>query len=139
MNGRLFSLITAAIMAAPSAQAQAQAMGSMHHQRGDSVQHAQMMAKLNLTLDQKTKIDAIHKKYAPQMEGAHDLSDMAGMGAMHESDSTMKRGMAEVRAVLDPKQQMLFDSMMTEHMKHRSMNDSSAHHGMKTAPSSTPS
>lgn len=137
MNRRLFSLLAAAaIMAAPAVHAQA--MGHTHRQRGDSAEHAQMMARLNLTADQKTQIDAIHKKYGVPMKGAHDSSGMARMGAMHRSDSTMTHAMAEVRAVLHPDQQVLFDSMMTEHMKRRAMHDSSAHHGMKRPPGSTP-
>jgi len=72
------------------------------------------------------------------MKDAHDSSGMARMEAMHRSDSTMKHAMAEVRAVLHPDQQVIFDSMMTEHMKRRAMHDSSAHHGMKGPPGSTP-
>lgn len=126
MNRHLFALLAAAIMAGPAVHAQS--TRAMHHQRGDSVEHARMMARLGLTPDQKTRIDAIHSKYAAQMESAHDSSAMREMGDMRAShDSTMKRAMAEVRAVLDPAQQVLFDSMMTEHMKHREMHDDSAH------------
>ena len=124
MNRHLFTLLAIAIVVAPTVHAQS--TEAMHHQRGDSAEHARMMAKLGLTPDQKTRIDAIHRKYAAEMQNAHDSSEMKGMGHMHSAhDSTMKRAMAEVRAVLDPAQQVLFDSMMTEHMKDRRAHDSS--------------
>ena len=140
MNHRIVPLIAAAlIVAAPSTRAQ----GMQHMQKmgGDSAAHAQMMAKLDLTADQKTQIDAIHKKYDMHMRmdgGAHS-SDIAGKRPTMQSDSTMKRAMAEVRAVLHPAQQLLFDSMMTDHMKLHAMHDSTAHRGMGKSPGSTPS
>lgn len=142
MNRHLFTLLAAAIIAAPTVHAQS--TEAMHHQRGDSAEHARMMAKLGLTPDQKTRIDAIHRKYAAKMSSAHDSTGTRKMGDMHAAhDSTMKRAMAEVRAVLDPKQQVLFDSMMTEHMKHRtehesSSRDSSGHEHEHGPPSSSP-
>ena len=137
MNRHILSLLAAAIMAAPVAHAQA--MGGMSHQHADSVEHAQMMANLNLTADQQFRIDAIHKKYAMQMKQGHNSTGMAGKESMHGSDSTMKKGMAEVRAVLTPAQQAKFDGMMEEHMKQRAKADSSAHNNMKMPPGSTPS
>lgn len=137
VNYRIVSLVVAAvIIAAPSTRAQ----GMEHTQKmgGDSAAHAQMMAKLNLTADQKTQIDAIHRKYDMHMDGGAHSPDMAGKGPTMQSDSTMKRAMAEVRAVLHPDQQVLFDSMMTDHMKHHSMHDSAGHPGMKKSPGSSP-
>jgi len=126
MNRSLFTLLAAALVLAPAARAQS--TEAMHHQHGDSSEHARMMAKLGLTPDQKTRIDAIHKKYAERMHTAHDSSGMKDMGHMSaEHDSSMKRAMAEVRAVLDPAQQVLFDSMMKAHMEHRGAHDGSGH------------
>ena len=129
MPRHLLALIAVLVLAAPSARAQA--MGHSHPQHADSAEHAQMMAKLNLTPAQKTQIDAIHAKYEMPMGSAHDSSGMGHMKPMHSSDSTMKHAMAEVRAVLKPDQQVLFDSMMADHMKHHRMHDSTAHHGMR--------
>jgi Spy/CpxP family protein refolding chaperone len=124
--------LAAAFMAAPAAYAQGAA--PMRHERSDSAEHAQMMAKLDLTDAQKAQIKTIHEKYHAQMKAAHQRSNMAGMDSMHEKhemhamqgmDSTMKQGMAEVRAVLTPKQQLRFDSMVAEHeRKHHAMSDS---------------
>jgi Spy/CpxP family protein refolding chaperone len=125
----LLTLIAALLMIAPCARAQA--MDHSHPQHADSAEHAGMMARLNLTPVQKTQIDAIHRKYGMHMGSAHDSSGMGHMKSMQSSDSTMKRAMAEVRAVLRPDQQAMFDSMMSEHMKHHSMHDSTAHHGMR--------
>lgn len=126
MSRYLFTVLAAAIVAAPALHAQS--TEARHHQHSDSSQHARMMAKLGLTPDQKTRIDAIHNKYAAQMRSAHDTSGMKDMRRMNPAhDSTMKRAMAEVRAVLDPAQQLLFDSMMTDHMKQRGARDSSDH------------
>ena len=137
MHRHTLSLLAAAIMAAPVAHAQA--MNEMRHRHADSVEHAQMMATLNLTADQRTRIDAIHKKYAMQMKQGGDSTDIAGTRSMHGSDATMKQGMAEVRAVLTPDQQAKFDAMMEEHMKQRAKADSSEHKHMKMPPGSTPS
>ena len=133
MPRHLVALIALFLLATPSARAQA-----MHHsrpQRADSVEHEQMMAKLNLTADQKTQIDAIHKKYGMHMRSAGDSSGMGQMKPMRSSDSTMKQGMAEVRAVLRPEQQVLFDSMTADHMKqhpmHQPMHNGPPHHGMR--------
>ncbi len=141
VNHRIASLVAAALLfAAPSTRAQG--MEHMKKMGGDSAAHAQMMARLNLTADQKTKIDAIHKKYDMHMRmngGGTHSPEMAGKPPMMQGDSTMKRAMAEVRAVLHPDQQLLYDSMMTDHMKHRPMHDSTAPRGMEKSPGSTPS
>ncbi len=135
MNNRFLSLMAAAILAAPAAHAQK--MGAMHHERADSAEHAQMMAKLNLTEAQKTQIKAIHDKYSAQMKGDHGQSGMAGMDSMHHMDPTMKQAMAEVRAVLTPEQQTQFDAMVAEHeSKHHAMDDTTSHHNMKMPPGS---
>jgi Spy/CpxP family protein refolding chaperone len=129
MRRPLLTSIAVLLMIAPSARAQA--MEHSHSQHADSVEHAGMMARLNLTAVQKTQIDAIHTKYGMHMGSAHDSSGMRHMKSMQSSDSTMKRAMAEVRAVLRPDQQAAFDSMMAEHMKHHRMHDSTSHHGMR--------
>lgn len=138
MTKRILFLLAASLMAVPAADAQA--VAPMRHERSDSAEHAQMMAKLDLTDAQKAQIKAIHEKYHAQMKAAHQRSGMAGMDSMHEKhnmndmqgmqgmqgmDSTMKQAMAEVRAVLTPKQQLQFDAMVAEHQrKHHAMSDS---------------
>lgn len=135
MNKRILFFLAAALTATPAAYAQAAARP--HHARADSAAHAEMMARLDLTDAQKAQIQAIHAKYHAQMKASHERSDMAGMDSMHEKhemkemhgmpgmDSTMKRAMAEVRAVLTPTQQLKFDSMVAEHEhKRHAMSDS---------------
>jgi Spy/CpxP family protein refolding chaperone len=138
MNKRILFLLAAALTATPAAYAQAAA--HPHQARSDSAAHAEMMARLDLTDAQKAQIKAIHAKYHAQMKSSHERSDMAGMDSMHEKDdmkdmhgmhgmhgmdSTMKKAMAEVRAVLTPNQQLKFDSMVAEHEhKHHAMSDS---------------
>ena len=126
MNRHFLSLVAALILAAPAAHAQV--ADGMHHEHADSAEHARMMAKLNLTDAQKAQIKAIHEKYHAQMKDAHKQSGMAGTDSMHDMhdmldmhdmDTTMKKAMAEVRAVLTPAQQKQFDAMMAEHSKKR--------------------
>jgi hypothetical protein len=70
------------------------------------------------------------------MDSMHDMHGMAGMDSMHDThgmnekhdmhgmDTTMKKAMAEVRAVLTPEQQKQFDAMMAAHeQKHHAMPD----------------
>ena len=135
MNKRILFLLAAALTATPAAYAQAAA--HPHQARSDSAAHAEMMARLDLTDAQKAQIKAIHAKYHAQMKSSHERSDMAGMDSMHAKhdmkemhgmpamDSTMKQAMAEVRAVLTPRQQLTFDSMVAEHEhKHHAKSDS---------------
>ncbi len=136
MNRYLFSLLAAAVVAAPVAHAQTSTKPmtmdhgmAMHEQHADSGEHAKMMATLNLTDAQKTQIKAIHAKYEAQMKGTHDgnMAGMAGMGKTPGMDKMMVQEMADVRAVLTPDQQKQFDTMMAEHKKEH---EAKAHHKM---------
>lgn len=137
MNRYFFSLMAAAIVAAPAAHAQTTAKPmsmdpgmAMHQQHANADEHAKMMAKLNLTDAQKTQIKTIHAKYEAQMKAAHGggmagMSGMSGMNNVPGMNKMMTQEMAEVRAVLTPDQQKQFDTMMAEHKKqHEAMDHS---------------
>jgi Spy/CpxP family protein refolding chaperone len=87
---------------------------------------ARLMDGITLTDSQKTQVQAIEDKYAPQMQQFRQKMrdarqngtpmDSASMAAMRE---TMKKERDEIRAVLTPDQQSKFDDNVKSMMSRR--------------------
>jgi len=87
---------------------------------------ARLMDGITLTDSQKTQVQAIEDKYAPQMQQFRQKMrdarqngtpmDSASMAAMRD---TMKKERDEIRAVLTPDQQSKFDDNVKSMMSRR--------------------
>jgi Spy/CpxP family protein refolding chaperone len=87
---------------------------------------ARLMDGITLTDSQKTQVQAIEDKYAPQMQQSRQKMrdarqngtpmDSASMAAMRD---TMKKERDEIRAVLTPDQQSKFDDNVKSMMSRR--------------------
>ena len=87
---------------------------------------ARLMDGITLTDSQKTQVQAIEDKYAPQMQQSRQKmrdarqngtpTDSASMAAMRD---TMKKERDEIRAVLTPDQQSKFDDNVKSMMSRR--------------------
>ena len=87
---------------------------------------ARLMDGITLTDSQKTQVQAIEDKYAPQMQQSRQKMrdarqngtpmDSASMAAMRD---TMKKERDEIRAVLAPDQQSKFDDNVKSMMSRR--------------------
>lgn len=137
MKMKLLTVAAAALMAAPMLHAQSTTTTApatrSHSEMGPRHgRHGMMMKDLNLTADQKTKVKAIHEKYATQfkatranskpdvdaMKAARARGDSAGMRAARAklqadrgpSMQVHQQEMSEVRGILTPAQQTRFDA-----------------------------
>ena len=77
-----------------------------HHEMGNPLEH--LSKDLNLTDDQKTKVQPIIDKTKPQMAAIHKEA-MEKMHALMESTG------AQIRPLLTPEQQQKFDAMKKAH------------------------
>ena len=69
-----------------------------------------------LTPEQKTKIDEIQKKYQPEMPTREQMQ-ADREGAMKKRQDVMAKQNPEIRAVLTPAQQAIFDKNLEEMAK----------------------
>jgi Spy/CpxP family protein refolding chaperone len=67
--------------------------------------------KLNLTEDQRTKIKAIWKQSAGQVKALRDEASLAREDLRAKADAMRKANRDQVRAVLTPEQQAIFDQL----------------------------
>lgn len=77
-----------------------------HHEMGNPLEH--LSKDLNLTDDQKTKVQPIIDQTKPQMAAIHKEA-MEKMHALMESAAT------QIRPLLTPEQQTKFDAMKKAH------------------------
>jgi len=77
-----------------------------HHEMGNPLEH--LSKDLNLTDDQKAKVQPIIDQAKPQMKAIHDEA-MQKMHALMESTG------AQIRPLLTPEQQVKFDAMKKAH------------------------
>lgn len=70
-----------------------------------------------LTVEQKAKIDEINKKYAPEQQAIRDMMQTDREGAMKKSMELSAKKNPEIRAVLTPAQQAIFDKNLEEMAK----------------------
>ena len=80
--------------------------GPHHHMMGNPLEH--LSKDLNLTDDQKTKVQPIIDQVKPQMKAIHEEA-MQKMHALMESAGT------QIRPLLTPEQQVKFDAMKKAH------------------------
>ena len=70
-----------------------------------------------LTAEQKTKIEDINKKYAPEQQAIRDMMQTDREGAMKKRMELSGKVNPEIRAVLTPAQQAIFDHNLEEQQK----------------------
>ena len=80
--------------------------GPHEHMMGNPLEH--LSKDLNLTDDQKTKVQPIIDQVKPQMKAIHEEA-MKKMQALMESTG------AQIRPLLTPEQQVKFDAMKKAH------------------------
>jgi Spy/CpxP family protein refolding chaperone len=73
-----------------------------------------------LTAEQKTKIEDISKKYAPDMQAVRELMQTDREGAMKKRMEIQGKQNPEIRTVLTPAQQAIFDKNIEEAAKRMS-------------------
>ncbi len=84
--------------------------GKGGHEWGNPLGH--LTEKLNLTADQKAKVQPIIDQTKPQIEAIHQ-------DAMQKSKAVMDTAMAQIRPLLTPEQVTKFDAMKQAHEKMR--------------------
>ena len=80
--------------------------GPDHHMMGNPLEH--LSKDLNLTDDQKTKVQPIVDQVKPQMKAIHEE-------AMKKMHALMENAGAQIRPLLTPEQQVKFDAMKKAH------------------------
>ncbi len=84
--------------------------GHCHGMRGNPLEH--LSNKLDLTADQKAKVQPIIDQARPQIEAIHKE-------AMEKMRSVMENAGTQIRPLLTPEQQQKFDAMKQAHEKMR--------------------
>ena len=84
--------------------------GKGGHEWGNPLGH--MTEKLNLTADQKAKVQPIVDATKPQMVAIHQE-------AMQKSKTVIENAMSQIRPLLTPEQAQKFDAMKAAHEKMR--------------------
>jgi Spy/CpxP family protein refolding chaperone len=80
--------------------------GPDHHMMGNPLEN--LGKDLNLTDDQKTKVQPIIDQMKPQMKAIHEE-------AMQKMHALMESAGAQIRPLLTPEQQVRFDAMKKAH------------------------
>jgi Spy/CpxP family protein refolding chaperone len=80
--------------------------GPHEHMMGNPLEH--LSKDLNLTDDQKTKVQPIIDQVKPQMKAIHEE-------AMQKMHALMESAGAQIRPLLTPEQQVRFDAMKKAH------------------------
>ena len=89
--------------------------GPMHHMMGNPLEHLSGM--LDLTADQKTKVQPIIDQVRPQIEAIHQE-------AMEKMRTLLETASAQIRPLLTSQQQEKFDAMKQAHEKmHEAMKE----------------
>ena len=77
---------------------------------------AMMFEGITLTAAQKAQVDSIHARHRTEMQG---LDPRNNPGDREKMRQIMQAHMAEIRAVLTPDQQVVFDRNMQQMREHR--------------------
>ena len=80
--------------------------GSKYHHKGNPLEH--LSESLNLTAEQKTKVQPIIDQAKPQIAAIHQE-------AMEKMKGIMESAGAQIRPLLTPQQQEQFDAMKKAH------------------------
>ena len=89
--------------------------GKHGHMMGNPLEH--LSDSLNLTADQKTKVQPIIDQAKPQIQAIHQE-------AMEKMKTVMENAGAQIRPLLTPQQQEKFDAMKKAHEEmHKAMQD----------------
>ena len=80
--------------------------GPGHHMMGNPLEH--LSKDLNLTDDQKAKVQPIIDQTRPQMAAIHKE-------AMEKTHALLENATAQIRPLLTPEQQVKFDAMKKAH------------------------
>ena len=89
--------------------------GPNHHMMGNPLEH--LSESLNLTAEQKTKVQPIIDQAKPQIAAIHQE-------AMEKMKAIMESTGAQIRPLLTPEQQQKFDAMKQAHQDmHKAMQE----------------
>lgn len=102
----------ALLLVAGAVTARAQAPGQQQQGR----RREQLLNNMELTDAQKSRLDEIQKKYAPEMMSIRDAMQSGGdRGETMKRYATLRdRSSAEIRVILTPDQQAVFDKNLAE-------------------------
>ncbi len=107
MGALVLSLVTLAIVNAQEGES-----GPGRHRHGEHGKHHMMLERLsddlNLTADQKAKVQPIVDQARPQIRAIHE-------DAMQKTKALMDSTMAQIRPLLTPEQQQKLDGMKKAH------------------------
>ena len=120
MTRKLTTLITASALTLsgivyleakePGSDCHGPGPGAMHHMMGNPLEH--LSDKLNLTADQKTKVQPIIDQSRPQLAAIHQE-------AMEKMRTILESAGAQIRPLLTAQQQEKFDAMKQAHQEMR--------------------
>jgi len=78
----------------------------------------QLVDKLNLTADQQSQVSAILDKVEAKLKAIHDDASIAREDKRAQANEARKAGDVEIRALLTPDQQKIFDTLKPERGPH---------------------
>lgn len=121
------ALLGTAILLGTAASAHAQVVRGTISDQGGRARGGMQMNGIELTEAQKLKLEEIQRKYQPEMASLRDQMNGGGDRAelMKKAMALRERSAADIRAILTPDQQSVFDKNMAEqkarfeHMQHR--------------------
>ncbi|HEY2026170.1 MAG TPA: Spy/CpxP family protein refolding chaperone [Gemmatimonadaceae bacterium] len=116
MKGIRIALLGTAILLGTAAVAPAQIVRGTIGEQGGRPRGGMQMNGIELTDAQKTKLDEIQRKYQPEMLSLREQVNAGGDRAelMKKAMALRERSAGEIRAILTPDQQTVFDKNMAE-------------------------
>jgi Spy/CpxP family protein refolding chaperone len=116
MKGIRIALLGTAILLGTASVAPAQIVRGTIGEQGGRPRGGMQMNGIELTDAQKTKLDEIQRKYQPEMLSLREQVNAGGDRAelMKKAMALRERSAGEIRAILTPDQQTVFDKNMAE-------------------------
>jgi Spy/CpxP family protein refolding chaperone len=116
MKGIRIALLGTAILLGTAAVAPAQIVRGTIGEQGGRPRGGMQMNGIELTDAQKTRLDEIQRKYQPEMLSLREQVNAGGDRAelMKKAMALRERSAGEIRAILTPDQQTVFDKNMAE-------------------------
>jgi Spy/CpxP family protein refolding chaperone len=113
----LVAIGMALVIGSAAASAQAAPQAGVQPPRGAGAargRHAQQLANIDLTAEQKAKLEAISAKYADENRATRDAMAADPAAAMKKMMAIRDRMLPEIRAVLSVEQRAIFDKNIAE-------------------------
>jgi Spy/CpxP family protein refolding chaperone len=119
MKGIRIALLGTAILLGTATVARAQVRGTIGDQ-GGRARGGMQMNGIELTEAQKMRLEEIQRRYQPEMMSLRDQINAGGDRAelMKKAMALREKSAGEIRAILTPDQQTVFDKNMAEQKAH---------------------